>query len=189
MPALHLTDVSDAHSVASHPVCPSRPRPVYAVLPMPAPCTVIDADTPAPRFAPCITLSPGTSVVHACVRLPDPSPAVTTARLDPCTPVPTLHLTDVSDTHSVASHPVCPSRPRPVYAVLPMLAPCTVIDADTSASRFVPCITLSPSRPRPVYAVLPMLGTGAGGAHGMRGDGVGVGHIGEVQGRDRKSVV
>jgi len=60
----------------------------------------------AGRFMPTITLSPGTSVDHACVTLPDPSPAVTTARLDPCTPCPIWHLTDVSETHSVASHPV-----------------------------------------------------------------------------------
>ena len=39
---------------------------------------------------------------------------VTAACSVPDTPRPTLHLTDVSDAHSVASHPVCPSRLRPV---------------------------------------------------------------------------
>jgi hypothetical protein len=39
----HLTDVSYSHSVASHPVCPSRARPVCGTSPMPAPCTVTDA--------------------------------------------------------------------------------------------------------------------------------------------------
>ena len=49
-----------------------------------------------------------TSVDHACV---------TAARLEPCTPYPTWHINDVSDTHSVSSHPVCPPRARPVYTV------------------------------------------------------------------------
>ena len=48
----------------------------------------------------------GPSADTASVKVPERPPEVTTARLDPCTPVPTLHLTDVSDTHSVASHPV-----------------------------------------------------------------------------------
>ena len=33
----------------------------------------------------------------------------------------TLRINDVSDTPSVASHPVCPSRARPVYATVPIL--------------------------------------------------------------------
>ena len=145
-PTLHLTDVSDTHSVASHPVCPPRARPVYATVPILVPCTVTDTPPLATVLIPCTSLSPATSVDHACVTLPpDRCPAVTTARLDPCTPCPTLHLTDVSDTHSVASHPVCPPRARPVYATVPILVPCTVTDTPPLATVLIPCTSLSPA--------------------------------------------
>jgi len=143
-PTLHLTDVSETQSVASHPVCSSRARPVYAILPMLTPCTVTEANPEACRFTSCRTLKPGVSVDHACVTLPDCPLAVTTARLDPCTPCPTLHLTDMSETQSVASHPVRPSRVQPVYAIVPMLAPCTVTDAVPDPAWFCCCITQGP---------------------------------------------
>ncbi len=38
--AEHRIDVSDSHPVASHPLCPTRPRPVYPPSPSPPPCTV-----------------------------------------------------------------------------------------------------------------------------------------------------
>ncbi len=59
---------------------------------------------------------------------------------EPCPPgsvrLVTLHLTDVSDSHSVALHPVCSPRARPVYVTSPMPAPCTVIDPDPVPARF-----------------------------------------------------
>jgi len=142
--SLQLTDVSETQSVASHPVCPCRARPVYAILPMLAPCTVTEANAVACRLTACMTLKPGTSVDHACVTLPDLSTAVTTASLDPCMLCPSLHLTEMSETHSVASHPVCPCRARNVYAILPMLAPCTVTKANAVACRLTTCMTLKP---------------------------------------------
>ena len=87
--------------ITSHPVPPSRPSAVYPVFPMFAPCTVTDTAPAAPPFTSSITLTPAASVDHPSVKLPDRTPAVTTARLDPITPSPTLHLTDVSDTQSV----------------------------------------------------------------------------------------
>jgi hypothetical protein len=39
---MHLTDVSDTHSLASHPVKPTRPRTVYAAVAIPAPLSVTD---------------------------------------------------------------------------------------------------------------------------------------------------
>jgi hypothetical protein len=138
----HLTDVSDSHSVASHPVCPSRARPVYVTSPMLAPCTVTDADPVPARFCPRITLKPPTSTDHPCVTLPPRSPTVIVTRRVPRAPCVTRHLTDVSDSHSVASHPVCPSRARPVYVTSPMLAPCTVTCDDPVPARFCRRITL-----------------------------------------------
>ncbi len=70
--------------------------------PMPAPCTVIDADpVPAP-FCRRITLNAPTSTDHPCVLLPPRSPTVTTTRRVPRAPCVALHLTDVSDTQTAA---------------------------------------------------------------------------------------
>ena len=70
----------------------------------------------------------GLSTEKMAVELPDRSPAVITTRRVPRAPCPTMHRTDVSDSHSVPSHPVCPSLIIAVYASSPRLAPFTVID-------------------------------------------------------------
>ena len=72
-----------------------------------APCTVTESNANCFWFTACITLKPGTSIDHTCIMLPDRSPAVTTAHLDPCTPHPTWLLTNMFKTHPVAAHPVC----------------------------------------------------------------------------------
>eukprot|EP00961_Rhodomonas_salina_P244129 3298794-Rhodomonas_salina.1 len=64
-------------------------------------------------------LIPPTSVEYTAVALPTRSPAVTDTRRVPLTPLTTRHRIDVSDAHSVPSHPVCPSRTPPVYALRP----------------------------------------------------------------------
>jgi len=142
-PTLHLTDVSDSHPVDSHPVCPIRPLLVCDTSPMLDPCTVIDAAPVPARFCRRVALTPPPmSDDHACVTLPPRAPAVITTRLVPRPPCDTLHLTDVSDSHPVASHPVCPSRALPVYDTSPMLAPCTVTDADPVPAPLTRRITL-----------------------------------------------
>ena len=83
------------------------------------------------------------SADHAWLALPDRSPAVITTRRVPRAPCPTMHRTDVSDSHSVPSHPVCPSRAIAVYATSPRLAPCTVTDADPVPARLYPRLTLT----------------------------------------------
>jgi hypothetical protein len=97
---------------------------------MPAPCTVITAEPVAAWFARPITLSPHVSTDHPCVALPLRSPAVTPKRRVERKMCENRHLTDVSDSQSVDSHPVCPSRPLAVYATRPMFEPCTVTEAD-----------------------------------------------------------
>ena len=94
-PTRHLVDVSDSHSVASHPVCPSLTPPVYVASPMPPPCTVTLVDPVAPLFPLRITLMLPTSVEYASVRLPDRSPTVTDTLRVPLAPPPTRHLVDV----------------------------------------------------------------------------------------------
>ena len=70
--------------------------------------TLID---PVPaRFVRLVMLSPGTSTDHTSVTLPALDPAVTDTRRVPIDPCAIWHLIDVSDSHSVASHAVCPTR-------------------------------------------------------------------------------
>ena len=146
-PARHLTDVSDSHPVASHPVFPTRPRAVYATSPMLDPCTVIDAAPVPALFCRRVALTPPPmSDDHACVTLPPRVSTVITTRLVPRPPRDTEHLTDVSDSHPVASHPVCPSRALPVYETSPMLAPCTVTDAEPDPTVFPDLAALKPPR-------------------------------------------
>ena len=118
-PVRHLTDVSDSHSVASHPVCTSRARPVYDTSPMLDPCTVTDADPVPARLLFRTMLSSASSDDQPCVLVLPRSPTVIVTRRVPRAPCVTRHLTDVSDSHSVASHPVCPSRARLVYVTSP----------------------------------------------------------------------
>ena len=145
-PIIHRTDVSDSHSVPSHPVCPARPIDVSVVSPSPDPCTVTSAE-PVPatllRDAP-LMLPP--SIEYPSVMLPPRSPAVTSAAAVPRVPwPPVMHRTDVSDSHSVPSHPVCPARPMAVSAASPSPDPCTVTDADpvlAPLARTIPDIVL-----------------------------------------------
>ena len=63
-----------------------------------APCTVTESNANCFWFTACITRKLGTSVDNACFTLPDCFQAVTTARLDPCTPRPTWLRTNMSET-------------------------------------------------------------------------------------------
>ena len=83
---MHLTDVSDSHSVASHPVCPSRDRPEYDTSPMLDPCTVTDVDPVPPRLPLRTTLTDPRSTDHVWLPLPERSPTVITTRRVPLAP-------------------------------------------------------------------------------------------------------
>jgi hypothetical protein len=141
--ALHLIDVSDPHSVPSHPVCPDRTIAVKAACPRLDPCTVTGADPVPALFARRIALTEPTSTDHPSLMLPDRSPAVITTRRVPRAPCPTLHRTDVSDSHSVPSHPVCPDRTIAVKATTPKPAPCTVTEAEPVPALLYPLVTLT----------------------------------------------
>ena len=141
-PTRHRTDVSDSHSVPSHPVCPDRTIAVIPTSPRLDPCTVTDADPVPALLSRRIVLMDPTSTEYASDMLPDRSPAVIVTRRVPRPPCPARHRTDVSDSHSVPSHPVCPDRTIAVTAVSPTPAPCTVTDADPVPARLYPSITL-----------------------------------------------
>ena len=110
-PTLHLTDVSDSHPVASQLVGPNLIPEVDEVLPSPTPCIVM-LDDPVPaalilRMPLCMPASADT----APVMLPALLPTVTTIACVPPRPDAVLHLTDVTDIHSVSSHEVSPTLP------------------------------------------------------------------------------
>ena len=110
----HRTAVSDTHSVDSHPVPPTRAASVYVASPKPCPCTVTLADPVPARFVRVAALTVARSTDHASVAVPARSPAVITSRRVLRAPSVVRHRTDVSDHHSVDSHPVPPSRPADV---------------------------------------------------------------------------
>jgi hypothetical protein len=146
-PCMHLTDVSDSHSVASQPVSPPRMLPVCMTRPMLDPCTVTDV-APVPALLPRRTkLKKPTSMLKLAETLPVRSDSVMPILRLPLTPWPRAHRIDVSDSHSVASHPVCPVRASPVYATSPRLAPCTVTDADPDPARFTDRVRLTTEIP------------------------------------------
>ena len=137
-----------------------RPRTVYVTTPTLDPCTVIDAEPVPARFPRRVLLILIASTDQALDTLPMRWPTVITDRRVPPAPCPIRHLIDVSDAQSVDSHPVLPYRACPVYVTLPMLDPCTVIDADPVPARFDvrigltlpastlhPCVALSPRPP------------------------------------------
>ena len=142
-PALHRTDVSDSHSVPSHPVCPHRTIAVKATAPKTAPCTVTDVDPVPALLYPLIALTMPVSIEYSAVPLPDRCPDVITTRHVPRAPCPALHRTDVSDSHSVPSHAVCPDHILTVKATAPQTAPCTVTDVDPTPALLYPLVTLT----------------------------------------------
>jgi hypothetical protein len=136
-PTRHRTDVSDSHSVPSHPDCPTRPFGVNATSPRPAPCTVNDADPVPARFDPRVTRMLPTSTEYMALLLPVRSPAVIATRRVPRAACPTLHLTDVSDCHSVLSPSVPPNLANAVNDTNPSLAPWTVTLVDPVPPLFI----------------------------------------------------
>eukprot|EP00961_Rhodomonas_salina_P111082 1494796-Rhodomonas_salina.1 len=66
------------------------------------------------------------SYVAASVKVPGFKPPVTTANSVLPEPAPTRHVTELSDTQSVPSHPVLPILPSSLYPDIPRLAPVTV---------------------------------------------------------------
>ena len=116
---MHATDVSDTHSLASHPDTPIRPPAVYPADPSPPPLTVTDTLPVLTRFVRIPTDADGPSYDITSVPLPTSPPAVTISRTVPPAPCAPMHLTDVSDTHSLASHPEAPILAPPLYLASP----------------------------------------------------------------------
>ena len=134
---MHCTEVSDFHLVPSHPVCPSRPIAVKAPIPSPDPCTVTDDDPVAAVLLRLVVLSMPQSMDNAMLTDPACPPAVNTAVFVPRAPKFAMHRAEVSDSHFVPSHPVCPPLTKAVSDARPNPDPCTVTDADPVPTRLL----------------------------------------------------
>ena len=138
-PLRHFTDVSDVQTLASQAVgesAPSRTTKEYERCPNPDPCTVTLTDPVCGALPLDIELSVTESTEADWETLPTRIPEVMTTRLELESELTVRHLTDVTDSHSVPSHPVAPDRTIDVYATSPRFAPRTVTDADPVPARF-----------------------------------------------------
>ncbi len=141
-PIRQRTLESDSHSVPSHPVCPTRYPTVCPAVPIEPPYTVTLAD-PVPWFALPTTLNAPMSLDIPSVMLPTRPPTVIITRELPFAMTPTRHLTELSDPHTVTSHPLTPVDPPAVPPAAPNPAPCTVTLIDPVPATFRLPITLN----------------------------------------------
>ena len=93
--------VSDDHAVACAPVIATRALAQYRLVPKSAPLTLMLPSPVPPRFTPRTLDAIPPSYDPASLIDPTLSPLVIATAKLPHTPVATLHVTDVSDTHSV----------------------------------------------------------------------------------------
>jgi hypothetical protein len=111
---LHCMDVSDSHRDDSQPDHDIPTVPVNAASPIPAPRMVTLTDPVPPMLALLVTLSVHPENDIASVTLPKCLPAVVESRRVDIPDLLTRHLTQLSDTHDVASQLLSPPRPRNV---------------------------------------------------------------------------
>ena len=137
-PAWHRIDVSDSHTDRSQPVWPRRIDPVYGERPNASPCRDILADPEEPAFPRLVTLAAATSKESKVDALPTRRPTLKLKSRLPAAPDPTLHVTDVSDTHALCSHVVRPDRADALYDAWPTPDPYTITLTEPLESTF-PC--------------------------------------------------
>ncbi len=123
-PPWHITLVSDPQAVRSQAVPPSRADPLVPIGPMLAPFNVTLVDPVPPLFDLLKALADPLSAENGDDALPTLLPAVKTALRLPDTTCPTWQRTDESESHTVPSHPVFPTRTAPVLLQRPTPAPC-----------------------------------------------------------------
>jgi len=133
---MQLIDVSDSHCVASQPVWPFLDLAVYAISPMLAPCTVIDADPVLALFVGLVMLTILISYEYISDCVPPLPPAVIVIRRDPCTPALIRARRLESESQSVISHLVFPPLGIAVLSAIPILDPVRVTTAEPVANLF-----------------------------------------------------
>jgi hypothetical protein len=125
-PTRQTTSLSDTHTLASQADDPARPAMLMPAPPKPLPNTVTLADPVPARFVGMLTLTTGMSYDTPKLKLPARTPAVTTTTWLCLTPLGPLQSTELSDTHTEASHPLEPTRPAILMKAFPKLAPLTL---------------------------------------------------------------
>ena len=133
-----------AQSVASQLVKPGRAR-IESTRPKSKkePKTVRDCNPAVLMFKRLITRSKGReSNENKFVEHPTREEEVTTTEREFDAPRPCKHDKDVSDSHSVPSHPVCPALVMDVIVARPRCAPRTVMEVDPVAGELVRSLTL-----------------------------------------------
>lgn len=109
-PALHTTALSADHVLCSHSVRPTRTAPVNPDSPAPLPCTVTLVAPDDAWFACLAALNPPAPALYASEPLPTLTNTETTVLLLPAVACPALPSTDVSDTHTLPSAALRPTR-------------------------------------------------------------------------------
>ena len=143
LPIMHVTDVSDLHSVPSHPVIPIRPDTLAVIRPKGPPCTVTHTDPVPIPLDPSEETKLEVSIEYADDVLPIWRPNVIVIRsVPPAPPCPASPLTDDADSHAVPLHAVCPALTIAVRSADPKLPPCIVTDMDSVPFVLPPVITL-----------------------------------------------
>lgn len=104
----HRTELSDAHSVASHPVPPCRCPALRSASPNIPPCNVTRAEPVAAPFPLALPLAMLPSKEWVAVMLPALPPTVSLALKLSLTPAATRDIVVVSDAHAVRSHADAP---------------------------------------------------------------------------------
>lgn len=141
--ARHRVDESDSQLVRSHAVVPNWPYPLCDASAIPAPCTVrltAPVETTLVRLTVHTAVGP-TEVLS--VTLPTQPPTVMDIRRLPSPTRPDKHISHVSDSHLVASHPVGPTLAVTVCIQSPPLDPCKLTLVDPVDAKFMLCSTLS----------------------------------------------
>ena len=135
-PTRHSAAVSDAHLVCSHPVPPSRPKPLPSDNPSLLPCTLTRDDPVEPVFALRPTLIAPLSTDQAMLRLPTIPPALTDARRLPMAAALIITSTLVSDSHLVPSQADAPAFDKTLCPLSPKPKPSRVTLADPVPAAF-----------------------------------------------------
>mmetsp|Transcript_55326 Transcript_55326/g.129478 ORF Transcript_55326/g.129478 Transcript_55326/m.129478 type:complete len:200 (+) Transcript_55326:2619-3218(+) len=137
----------EIHSLASHPLPPSRHAPLIPVFPSPAPLIVIVALVHDATFPTATDEIVPASYDPTSVTDPVPDPTVTPSLKVPIVVPAVKHVNELSDAHSLASHDVAPAWPTPVAPCWPIPAPTNVTMMEPVAGVFdrMTCDTLAAS--------------------------------------------
>mmetsp|Transcript_5963 Transcript_5963/g.19280 ORF Transcript_5963/g.19280 Transcript_5963/m.19280 type:complete len:357 (+) Transcript_5963:904-1974(+) len=135
-PTLHLTLLSDSHSVASTPLPPTRPIPLVSTSPNMLPVIVTLLD-PLPKTLLFVAVdTPDASYDTACDPDPATSPTLSASLRLPPPPDPARQTTPVSDTQKDISHPVPPTEAPRLELALPNDVPDRLTTDDPLRATF-----------------------------------------------------